>query len=298
MPLWQNSSRESLMKKHASTIILVSIFVVGLLVLLYPTISNYINELSATRAIIRYEDTVNELEQAEYEKILESAHLFNKGLSQSGTSIHGSGTTMEEAYLSELNISGDGMMGYIEIKKLGVNLPIYHGTSDEVLLRYAGHLEGSSLPVGGINTHSVITAHRGLPSARLFTDLDKMEVGDVFQLFIMKEVLTYEVENISIVLPENVSSLNTVVGEDYVTLITCTPYAVNTHRLLVRGTRIETKDDIAVVANAVQIDPLLVAPIVAAPLLVALLIWLLVSTGRKKTKLTANKKEEEQQDIE
>ncbi|MDR1630191.1 MAG: class C sortase [Oscillospiraceae bacterium] len=273
------------MKKHWSTIILISIFFIGLSVLLYPTISNYINELSATKAIINYEAIVKNMDEDDYERILESARQYNHLIAQTGGRIYGNGAPIDPDYLAELNVSGDGMMGYVEIKKLGVSLPIYHGTSDEVLLHHTGHLEGSSLPIGGESTHAIITGHRGLPSAKLFTDLDRLEIGDTFEIVIMKETLTYEVEDISVVLPENVAGLGVVAGEDYVTLVTCTPYAVNTHRLLVRGTRIETRESRSVTADAIQIDPLLVAPVVAAPLLLGLLVLLLVSTGKKRGKM-------------
>lgn len=283
------------MKKHLSTIILIAIFFIGLSVLLYPTISNYINELSATKAIVNYEAAVKNMDEDDYARILESARQYNYLLAQAGTQISGNGVPIDPDYVAELNVSGDGMMGYVEIEKLGVSLPIYHGTSDEVLLHHSGHLEGSSLPVGGASTHSVITGHRGLPSAKLFTDLDRLEIGDTFQVIILKEVLTYQVDDISIVLPENVSGLNIVSGEDYVTLVTCTPYAVNTHRLLVRGTRVETPKDgiLSVTADAIQIDPLLVAPVVAAPLLIGLLMMLLLSTRKRKRKTKMNIKEQE-----
>ncbi|NLO45013.1 MAG: class C sortase [Clostridiales bacterium] len=271
------------MKKNASTIILILIFFIGLSVLLYPTISNYINELSATRAITHYDETVRLIDEKKQAEILSLAHAYNKELAQRGGNLFEQGGAMHNAYQKELNISGDGMMGYIEIKKLDVRLPILHGTSDKVLQHNAGYLEGSSLPVGGDGTHSVITAHRGLPSAKLFTNLDRLEIGDTFQIIVLKEILTYEVEDISIVLPINVSELEIVPGKDYVTLLTCTPYAVNTHRLLVRGKRIETKGDINVTADAIQIDPLMIAPIIAAPILFALLLLLITKTrGRNK----------------
>lgn len=279
-----HSSRERLMRKHISTIILIIVFFIGLLVLLYPSVSNYINEKHATRAIVNYDSSVNKLDDTRYQHILESARAYNQRIAQKGIQIPGNGAPVDDDYVSQLNPEGDGMMGYIEIKKLGVCLPIYHGTSEEVLVRCAGHLEGTSLPVGGESTHSIITAHRGLPTAKLFTDLDDLEVGDTFQVIIMKEVLTYQVDDISIVLPEDISSLRIYPGKDYFTLITCTPYAVNTHRLLVRGVRIETRESISVIADAVRIDPMLVAPVIAAPMLLVLFIWVFVARGSSKRK--------------
>lgn len=225
------------------------------------------------------------MSQEEYERILGDADEYNRQMDY-GAFVNGA--AQDETYKSLLNVTGDGMMGYIEIRKLKVNLPIYHGTSEAVLQHSAGHLEGSSLPVGGDDTHAVITGHRGLPTAKLFTDLDRLEVGDTFTLNIMNETLTYEVDRISIVTPEDVSELAVIPGEDHVTLVTCTPYAVNTHRLLVRGARIEGPRVMHIPADAIQIDPVLVAPVLAAPMLLILLIYLIVSTGKS----TAGKRKE------
>ena len=189
-------------------------------------------------------------------------------------------------YTDTLDVSGTGIMGYITISKIGVELPVYHGTSDGVLQVAAGHLEGSSLPVGGAGTHAVISAHRGLPSAKLLTNLDELEVGDTFTITVLDRVLTYEVDQISIVLPTETDLLQPVEGKDYVTLMTCTPYGINSHRLLVRGRRIETPDKlkhIRVTSEATKIEPIITAPIIALPLLLALLIWLLFSTRKRKS---------------
>lgn len=270
-------------KINIANILLIGVFFVGLCVVLYPTISDFFNEFHASRAIINYEEAVNEMSDEEYNQILEDAKEYNDTL-VGGDFINGE--VEDSTYNSLLNIGGDGIMGYIEIKKIGIDLPIYHGTSEDILQTSVGHLEGSSLPIGGEGTHAVLTGHRGLPTAKLFTDLDQLQEGDTFQIFILNEVLTYEIDKISIVEPEDVSELMPVKGKDYVTLVTCTPYAVNTHRLLVRGVRIETPYSAErVAADAIMIDPILVVPIIAVPLLLILLTILLISTRRSKRKL-------------
>ena len=282
------SSRERRMRKkerkkkkiNIANLLLISVFFVGLLVVLYPTISDFFNEFHASRAIINYEEAVSEMSDEEYNQILKKAKNYNKNLI-SGDFVNGKAE--DKLYQSLLNIGGDGIMGYIEIQKLGVDLPIYHGTSEEILQTSVGHLEGSSLPVGGKGTHSVLTGHRGLPTAKLFTDLDQLQEGDTFQIFILDEVLTYEVDKISIVEPEDVSKLMPVKGKDYVTLVTCTPYAVNTHRLLVRGVRIPTPYSAErVSADAILIEPMLVVPVIAVPALSIVLTTLLISTRKKR----------------
>ena len=188
--------------------------------------------------------------------------------------------------MQSLSTSGTGIMGYITIPRIGVELPVYHGTSDGVLQVAAGHLEGSSLPVGGAGTHAVISAHRGLPSAKLFTNLDELEAGDTFTITVLDRVLTYEVDRISIVLPTETDLLQPVEGQDYVTLMTCTPYGINTHRLLVRGRRITTPDKlkhIRVTSDAIKIEPILTAPIMALPLLLVLLFWLLFAPRKRSS---------------
>ncbi|WP_125141776.1 class C sortase [Clostridium transplantifaecale] len=264
-------------KRKFSNLLLGLVFFAGLVILMYPSISDYINQFTASHAIAGYVEALSEMPREEYDRILESADEYNKKL---GYGDFVDGASEDEEYKSLLNVTGTGMMGYIEIKKLKVNLPIYHGTSENILQHSAGHLEGSSLPVGGEGTHAVITGHRGLPTAKLFTDLDRMEQGDLFTLSIMNETLTYEVDRISIVKPEDVSELAIVPGEDHVTLVTCTPYAVNTHRLLVRGVRTDGPSTLHISADAIQIDPILVAPVVAAPILLVLFIFLIVSTGK------------------
>ena len=232
------------MKKHASKIMIVILFIAGLSLLLYPFVANQWNNYRQKRLMSNYDQVVAEKEAAgliDYEAEKEAAVAYNNGLLPSilpdafaDEEIKGE----DEAYQVCLNIAGDGIMGTVEIPKIKIKLPIFHGTSEEVLEKAAGHLTGSSLPVGGENTHAVITAHRGLPSAALFTDLDKMKEGDHFLLHILKETLCYEVDQISIVEPEDTKALAVEDGMDLVTLVTCTPYGVNSHRMLVRGHRV------------------------------------------------------------
>lgn len=277
------------MKKHISTIILITVFLVGLSVLLYPSVSNYINQINASHAIVDYDKAMNNLSEVDYEKMLADAEAYNRTLSLKSQA-YLNGEPQDKNYISILNITNDGIMGYITIKKLGVQLPIYHGTSEKIMNTAIGHLEGSSLPVGGKGTHSIITGHRGLPAAKLFTDLDKMEIGDTFTITILNEILTYEVDQVLIVLPDEIDELAINKDKDYMTLITCTPYAVNTHRLLVRGIRIDNPDaNLRVMADAMQIDPIIVAPIVATPILLILLILLLLGSKNKRKQSLQNK---------
>ncbi|MDD6023111.1 MAG: class C sortase [Oscillospiraceae bacterium] len=274
------------MKKKGNfiTIILVLILLAGLSLLLYPTVSDYWNSLHQTRAIATYAEEVANLNQDQYDEILAEAERYNASLAGRYNGFQLS-DSQKEAYEKQLDVSGLGVMGYIEIPAIDCSLPIYHGTEESVLQIAVGHLEWSSLPVGGESTHCVISGHRGLPSAKLFTNLDKLREGDLFMLRVLDELLTYEVDRILIVEPQETESLRIVDGEDYCTLVTCTPYGVNTHRLLVRGHRIENIEEsktIRVTADAVQIEPLLVAPIVAIPMLLLLLILLLLPKRRKK----------------
>ena len=271
------------MKKNRSTIILILIFLVGLSVMLYPTVSDYVNQRHQSRALASYDETVNEMSDADYTAYFEAADAYNQRLAATPNSFF----TPEQVsgYDETLDVSGTGIMGYITIPRIGVELPVYHGTSDGVLQVAAGHLEGTSLPVGGASTHAVISAHRGLPSAKLFTNLDQLEVGDTFTITVLDRVLTYEVDKISIVLPTETDELKIAEGKDYVTLMTCTPYGINTHRLLVRGRRVETPDQykhLRVTAEALKIEPIIVAPIMALPMLLILLIGMLISTRKPK----------------
>ena len=271
------------MKKHSGTILLVLIFFVGLAVMLYPTISDYINQRNQTRVVNSYAQQVDGLSDADYTAYFDAADVFNQEIAADPDALYHADHF--STYSTTLDVTGTGIMGYITIPRIGVELPIYHGTSDGVLQIAAGHLEGTSLPVGGASTHAVISAHRGLPSAKLFTNLDQLEVGDTFTITVLDRVLTYEVDKISIVLPTETDELKIAEGKDYVTLMTCTPYGINTHRLLVRGRRVETPDQykhLRVTAEALKIEPIIVAPIMALPMLLILLIGMLISTRKPK----------------
>ncbi len=274
------------MKKNLSTILLVAVLIVGVGLLAYPSLSDYWNSFHQTRAIASYSDAVSTMDNADYDRIWSEAEAYNADLAEKANPYF---FTEEDQKLYEdrLNISGTGVMGYIDIPEIKCTLPIYHGTSHAVLQIAVGHVEGTSLPVGGGGTHCVLSGHRGLPSARLFTDLDQLVAGDLFLLQILDETLTYEVDQIRIVLPTEVSDLTIEKGKDYCTLVTCTPYGVNSHRLLVRGHRVANEEAVAhvrVTADAIRIDPILVAPAAAVPMLLLLFIWLMAGGGRKKPK--------------
>ena len=273
-------------KKHRTTIILIGMLLTGLSLLLYPSFSNYWNSFHATRAIASYAEETASLNEAEYAAMLQDAHVYNQAKAKNATT-YALTDEQQKVYQSLLDVSGTGIMGYIEINSIGVSLPIYHGTEDSVLQIAVGHLDWSSLPVGGESTHCVMSGHRGLPSAKLFTNLDQLVVGDTFMVRVLDEVLTYEVDQILIVEPDDVSSLKIVPGEDLCTLVTCTPYGINSHRLLVRGHRVENAiaaDLVRVTSDAVKIEPVLVAPVLAMPVLLVLLILLLLprKNGKKQ----------------
>ena len=265
-------------KSVVSTVILILVFFLGLSLVLYPSVSDYWNSLHQSRAIATYAEEVSNLDTDRYEQLWAEAVDYNRTLRDRENAFLLS-ETQKTAYDSLLNVGGNGVMGYIEIPTIGVSLPVYHGTDEGVLQIAVGHIEWTSLPVGGESSHCVISGHRGLPSAKLFTNLDKLVVGDTFLFRVLDETLTYEVDQILIVEPQEVSALTIREGEDLCTLVTCTPYGINTHRLLVRGHRIENAPEarlVRVTADAVQIEPLLVAPIVALPMLLLLLILLLL----------------------
>ena len=281
------------MRKHKTVIFLTLGFLVGICILLYPAFSDFWNSKTQSRAITDYESVLDNLDENEYSAIFERAHAYNKALYETNYPLMDYKNV--SGYYDTLRITDNDMIGYLKIDRIGVELPIYHGTSDDVLNRGVGHLEGSSLPIGGENTHSIMSAHRGLPSSKLFTDLDRMEIGDTFQIIILDQVLTYQVDFIKVIEPTDVSDLQIIEGGDYCTLFTCTPYGINTHRLLVRGVRIETikeKPIIYVSNEAFRIEPLLVTPAVAAPMLFVLLIHLLVKY-REPPKNTQQKEKEE-----
>ena len=265
------------MRRHKTVIFLTLGFLVGISLLLYPAFSNYWNSKTQSRAIVDYESVLEHLKPEDYSAMFQAAYDYNRALYETDYPL----MDYEEipGYYDTLTLPGSSIIGYVKIDKIGVELPIYHGTSDEVLNVGVGHLEGTSLPVGGENTHSVMSAHRGLPSAKLFTDLDRLEPGDTFQITVLDQVLTYQVDQVKVITPTEVEDLLIAEGKDYCTLFTCTPYGINTHRLLVRGIRIETiveKPIIYVANEAFRIEPLLVTPAVAAPMLLVFLIHLMV----------------------
>lgn len=273
------------MKKGSfSTIILILVLVTGLSLLLYPTFSNYWNTMHQSKAIEKYDTIMANMSDEDYSHLFEAAMEYNNALRQIPFPM----MYYDEipGYQDLLNVTGTGIIGYINIEKIGVQLPIYHGTDEAVLQIAVGHVEGSSLPTGGENTHCVLSAHRGLPSARLFTDLDKLEVGDTFTLSVIDILMTYQVDQILIVEPNDVESLYVVEGEDYCTLVTCTPYGINSHRLLVRGTRVENEKQYAnvrITADAAIIDPVLVAPFMAVPLvLILVILWAIPKPYQKR----------------
>lgn len=272
------------MKDFFSKLLLYSILLIGLSLMLYPSFSDWWNSYHSSQAIVSYSQKVADLDEDRYTEIWNAARQYNQSLLERTNSFILSEEQTAE-YNRLLNIGGTGVMGYIEIPSLQIVLPIYHGTNEVVLQVAIGHLEWTSLPVGGSNTHSVISGHRGLPSARLFTDLDQLVEGDLFLLRILDEVLTYEVDQIRIIEPNKIQDLLIQEGEDLCTLVTCTPYGINSHRLLVRGHRIQNIEDekeVRVTADALQIQPVMIAPLLAAPLLLILLIVLLIPKKRRR----------------
>lgn len=277
-------------KSKFTTIILILIFLAGLSLLLYPTVSNYVNSLHQSRAVVNYNKEVSQMDQGRYDEIWQSALRYNQLLAETPQKFFlNEEQTID--YKSQLDVSGNGIMGHVEIPKINCSLPIYHGTGEAVLQVAVGHVEWTSLPCGGESSHCVLSGHRGLPSARLFTDLDKIEIGDTFLLKVMNEVLSYEVDQILVVEPHETDDLQIVEGMDYCTLVTCTPYAKNTHRLLIRGHRVETvaAEKTNAVTKAVEEATgiefrLLIPIIVSGVLLIVLLILLLSGRSSKKKK--------------
>ena len=272
------------MKKRLSTVILILVFLTGLSLLLYPTVSDYWNSFHQSRAIASYDSEVAALDNTDYETLWTAAQDYNRRLARQENPLAQSEEDLAE-YEDLLNLDGTGAMGYIEIPELKVSLPIYHGVDEGVLQVAVGHIPGTSLPTGGEGTHCVLSGHRGLPSAKLFTNLDQLCEGDTFLLRVLDETLTYEVDQILIVEPHEVEPLAIDPGQDYCTLVTCTPYGINTHRLLVRGHRIENQagaSSVRVTADAMQIEPAVVAPMVAAPILLLLMLWILLRKPRKE----------------
>ena len=274
------------MKKKSSfvTAILIAALLAGALLLLYPTVSDYWNSFHQSRAIASYAEQVADLDDNTYDQIWADARAYNETLDNS-TSRFVMTEEQKKIYEALLNIADNGVMGYIEIPKIKCNLPIYHGTDEAVLQIAIGHVQGSSLPAGGECTHCVLSGHRGLPSAMLFSDLDQLTEGGVFLLRVLDETLTYEVDQLRTVLPDELDDLAIEEGKEYCTLVTCTPYGINSHRLLVRGHRVENQasaSTIRVTADAMQIEPLLIAPVVAVPMLLVLLVMVLIPHRTKK----------------
>lgn len=268
------------MKKKKTTLILLGVFFLGLFILLYPMISQYWNSRFQLQAVTSYEEDLQKISTDKYKDMIKEADDYNKKLSKLSYPLVQYKKLKE--YDEILNVNGSGMMGYISINKIRVELPIYHGTSAEVLNQTAGHLQGSSFPVGGKNTHAIISAHRGLPSSKLFTDLNKLEIGDTFSVTILNQTYTYEVDSIKVVKPSEVKDIVIEKGEDYITLLTCTPYGINTHRLLVRGKRLNTDNEkqIHIKSEAYLIDRLIVTSIIALIIILGLMVYISVKPAK------------------
>ena len=279
-------------KNNKIGILLVLMLFVGVCGLLYPSVSQYWNTKTQSRAVTNYQEILASIKTEDYTAYFDAANKYNQDLSELSFPLLDYGALQN--YEQTLNIAGNGVMGFITINKIGVELPVYHGIAAEILNIACGHLEGTSLPVGGESTHCVLSAHRGLPHAKLFTELDKMELGDTFTITVLDRSVTYKVDQIKVVRPDEINDIQIVPGEDLCTLLTCTPYGINSHRLLVRGTRIENAAPVLhVTSNAYRIDSLVATPIVAAPILLILLIVLMVKYRDKGSKPLISKEEEE-----
>lgn len=269
-------------KKNFISVFLVVIMLTGFSLIAYPSVANWWNSFHQTNAVANYASAVAEMSHDEYEGMLNAAEEYNKEIGLTGINWNLS-DEQKLKYNSLLNVKDSGAMGYIDIPKIRVQLPIYHGTDDTVLQVAVGHIPGSSFPVGGESSHCVLSGHRGLPSAKLLTDIDKLVTGDTWTLNILDQTLTYEVDQIRVVSPSNLNDLEIEQGKDYCTLVTCTPYGINTHRLLVRGHRVpNVQGNARVTADALLINKEYVAPFVAAPILIFLLIIVFAKTNKKK----------------
>lgn len=267
--------------KMVTVILCVAMFV-GVFLLLYPSVANYWNSFHQTRAIENYTEVVSSMSKEDYKAIMDSAHKYNERLAETGMRWILTDAEREE-YNKQLAVEGTEVMAYVSVPKFHIKCPIYHGTDEAILQVAVGHLEASSLPVGGKSTHTLISGHRGLPSARLFTDIAKMKEGDTWTISVMNETLTYECDQIRVVLPDDLSDLQIEEGKDLCTLITCTPYGINTHRLLVRGHRVPNANGSAdITADAIQIEPKYIAPFLAGPVLLILVAILLISTRKAR----------------
>ena len=269
-------------KRNLITVLMVCGMLIGLTLLLYPSVANYWNSFHQTRAIATYSEVVSTLTKEDYKEYMDSARGYNERLAETGMRWNMSDSEREE-YDRQLSIEGTDVMAFVSIPKFHIHCPIFHGTDEQVLQNAVGHIESSSLPVGGENTHTLISGHRGLPSARLFTDLSYIREGDTWTITVLNETLTYQCDQIRVVLPNNLSDLQIEEGKDLCTLITCTPYGINTHRLLVRGHRIPNVHGTAnVTADAIQIEPIYIAPFLAVPVIILLIALLMISTRRAK----------------
>ena len=283
-------------KENRVTLIIVAVGLFGLGLILYPSVADWWNSFHQSRAVASYAQKVANMDTSDYERILAEADAYNNNLAKSGINWKMSEEELA-AYEKELDVTGTGIMGYITIPKIHVELPIYHGIDDAVLQIAIGHLSETSLPVGGQTAHCVVSGHRGLPSAKLFTDIDKLVEGDTWTVNVLNKTLTYEVDQIRVVEPTDLSNLQIEQGKDYFTLVTCTPYGINTHRLLVRGHRVDNAQGEAnVIADALQIEPVYIAPFLAIPFIVVLLIIMMVSTEYMKRRKKIRQKAENEFD--
>ena len=270
------------LKNNFTTLLLLMIGLIGAGLIAYPSFADWYNNFHQSRAVASYVEAVSKLDKEDYDRYLSEAEEYNKELAKTGN-LWNLTKKQEKRYEKLLDVTGTGIMGYIDIPKIQITLPIYHGTDEEVLQIAIGHLAGTSLPVGGKSTHCIVSGHRGLPSAKLFTDLDQMKEGDTFTMTVLDRTVTYEVDRIRIVEPTDLSDLQIMEGKDLCTLVTCTPYGINTHRLLVRGHRVANANGSAnVTAEALQIEQMYVAIVIATPILLVLLIIMLIRTGKKK----------------
>lgn len=270
------------MIRKISTIIMLGLFFIGLSVLLYPSISSYWNSKTQSAAVQSYEDMLAQMKGKDYGEYFDAAEEYNRALGELDFPLKDYHDL--EGYKDTLNLSGNGMMGYLTIPNLGIELPIYHTISDDVLATSVGHMEGTSFPIGGESTHAVLSAHRGLPNAKLFTDLDKLRIGDVFTVTVIDKVYTYQVQEILTVVPENTQNIKIVEGEELCTLLTCTPYGINTHRLLVQGKKVDSANqkNEYIGPEAYRIDNLIVTPIVALPILLVLIVLVLIQPVKQE----------------
>ena len=281
------TAEEKRRKKRSAlgTWILVLIMLIGLGIMAYPTVSDWWNSFHASRAIASYSNAVENVDKEKLDEMIQAAHEYNEKLLKKPNPYTMTDEDMAE-YNSLLDLSGTGIIGYITIKSIGVYIPIYHGVEESVLQIAIGHIEWTSLPVGGESTHAVVSGHRGLPSAKLFTDLDQLREGDTFTITVLNQMITYEVDQIRIVEPGDISELAIAPGKDYCTLVTCTPYGINTHRLLIRGTRVANEaGELVVPAEAFRIPNYITIPAIGVPLLFLTLIVLLIVSGRRRPKL-------------